>query len=118
MGSREDEVYMNEARSIVPSTVGGVMTEEVGAVTRDLELTTRPLAAEGIEVTVRYAGADEWYTVEGSPIQLGKTSGLPKSELRELHERVVGHLTTPGMVEEGNEQATSLLGFSPVAGNG
>lgn|GEM_PF-1046510 len=118
MGSREDEVYVNEARSTVPSTVGGVMTEEVGAVTGDLEVATRPLAAEDIEVTVRYAGADEWYTVEGSPIQLGKTSGLPKSELRELHESVVGHLTAPGMVVEGNEQATSLLGFSPVAGNG
>ena len=118
MGSREDEVYPNETRSTVPSTVGGVMTQEVGAVTGDLEVATRPLAAEYIEVTVRYAGADEWYTVEGSPIQLGKTSGLPKSALRELHESVVGHLTTPGMVVDGNEQATSLLRFSPVAGNG
>lgn len=118
MGPREDEVYPNEMRSKVPSTVGGVKTEEVGAVTGDLEVATRPLAAEYIEVTVRYAGAEEWYTVEGSPIQLGKISSLPKSELRELHESVVGHLTTPGMVVESNEQATSLLGFSPVAGNG
>ena len=117
MGSREDEVYVNEARLTVPSTVGGVMTKEAGAVTGELEVCTRPLAAENIEVTVRYVGADEWYTVEGSPIQLGNTSGLPKSELRELHERIVGLLTTPGMVVEGNEQATSLLGFSPVAGN-
>ncbi len=118
VGPREDEVYLNEVRSTVPSTVGGIMTEEVGAVTGDLEVATRPLAAEYIEVTVRYAGAEEWYSVEGSPIRLGKTSGLPKSELRELHESVVGHLTRPGMVVEGNEQATSLLGFSPVAGNG
>jgi hypothetical protein len=118
VGSREDEVYPNEIRSTVPSTVGGVMTEEVGAVTGDLEVATRPLAAKDIEVTVRYAGADEWYTVGGSPIQLGKAGGLPKSKLRELHESVVGHLTAPGMVVEGNEQATSLLGFSPVAGNG
>ena len=94
------------------------MTEEVGAVTGDLELATRPLAAEDIEVTVRYVGAQEWYTVEGSPIQLGKTRSLPKSKLRELHESVVRHLTTPGMVVKGNEQATSLLGFSPVAENG
>jgi hypothetical protein len=118
LGSREGKLYPNEIRSVVASTTGGVMTEEVGAVTGDLEVATRPLAAEDIEVTVRYAGADEWYTVEGSPIQLGKTSGLPKSKLRELHESIVGHLTTPGMVVEGNEQATSLLGFSPVAGNG
>jgi hypothetical protein len=46
------------------------MTEEVGVVTGDLEVPTRLLAAEDIEVTVRYAGAEEWYTVEGSPIQL------------------------------------------------
>ncbi len=82
MGPREDEVYPNEMRSKVPSTVGGVMTEEVGAVTGDLEVVTRPLAAEYIEVTVRYAGAEEWYSVEGSPIQLGKTSSLHKTELR------------------------------------
>ena len=80
MGSREDEVYPNETRSTVPSTVGGVMTQEVGAVTGDLEVAT--------------------------------------SALRELHESVAGHLTTPGMVVDGNEQATSLLRFSPVAGNG
>jgi hypothetical protein len=118
VGSRENEVYPNETRSTIHSTVGGTMTEEVGAVTGDLELATRPLAAEDIEVTVRYVGAQEWYTVEGSPIQLGKTRSLPKSKLRELHESVVRHLTTPGMVVKGNEQATSLLGFSPVAENG
>ncbi len=53
MGSREDEVYADELRSVVASTTGGVMTEEVGAVTGDLEVATRPLEAEGIEVTVR-----------------------------------------------------------------
>ena len=112
MGSREDEVYANEIRSTVPSTVGGVMTEEVGAVTGDLEVATRPLAAEGIEVTVRYAGAEEWYTVEGSPIELDNARSLAPPKLGELHESVVRQLTTPGMVVEGNEQATSLLGFS------
>jgi hypothetical protein len=35
------------------------MTEEVGAVTGDLEVATSPLAAEDIEVTIRYAGANE-----------------------------------------------------------
>ena len=77
------------------------MTEEVGAVTGDLEVATRSLAAEDIEVTVRYAGADEWYSVEGSPIKLGKVGGLPPSKLRELHERLVRHLTTPGKVVDG-----------------
>ena len=112
MGSRENEVYANETRSTVPSTVGGVMTEEVGAVTGDLEVATRPVEAEGIEVMVRYAGAEEWYTVEGSPIELDNASGLAPPKLGELHESVVRQLTTPGVVVEGNEQATSLLGFS------
>ena len=98
--------------------MGSCETEEAGAVTGDLEVATRPLAGNYIEVTVQYIGAEEWYTVEGSPIDLDEAGGLPKPKLRELHERVVGHLTTPGTVVEGNEQATSLLGFSPVAGNG
>jgi len=92
------------------------MTEEVGAVTGELEVAVRPLVTEDIEVTVRYAGTDEGYTVEGSPIKLGKADGLPPSKLRELHERLVRHLTTPGKVVDGNEQATSLLGFSPQNG--
>jgi hypothetical protein len=88
------------------------MTEEVGAVTGDLEVATRLLAADGIEVTVRYVGAEEWYTVEGSPIELDNASILVPPKLGELHESVVRHLTTPGMVVEGNEQASSLLRFS------
>jgi hypothetical protein len=85
------------------------MTEEVGAVTGELEVATRH-RAEGIVVTVRYVGAEEWYTVEGSPVEPSDAGRLPTSELRELHEHVVRHLTTPGNVVEGNEQATSLLG--------
>jgi hypothetical protein len=112
LGSREDEVYADEVRSVVASTTGGVMTEEVGAVTGELEVATRPLAAEGVAVTVRYAEAEEWYTVEGSPIESDNAGSLTPPKLAELHESVVRHLTTPGMVVEGNEQATSLLGFS------
>ena len=94
------------------------MTEEVGAVTGELEVATLPLAAKDITVMVRYAGADEWYTVEGSPIELGKVSGLPPSKPRELHERVVRHLTTPGKVVDGNEQATSLLSLPSADSDG
>ena len=103
-----------EARSTVTSTTGGIMTEEVGAVTGDVEVATCP-GSESIEVAVRYAGADEWYTVEGSPVKLGTAGALSPIELHELHERVVGHLTTPGIIVEGNEEATSLRGFSPMA---
>jgi hypothetical protein len=92
------------------------MTEEVGAITGDLEIATQPLA-ESIKVAVRYAEAEEWYVVEGSPIEWGNVSSLPVSELRKLHESVVRHLTTPGKVVEGNEQAVSLVGFSLMIDN-
>ena len=117
MGSIEDKAQPNEIRSTVASTTGGIMTEEVGAVTGELEVATRPLAAADIEVTVRYAGADEWYSVKGSPIELDKAGSSPQPKLRELHERLVRHLTTPGKVVDGNEQATSLLSFSPQSGD-
>ncbi len=111
VGSRDEEAgFPDEMRSTVASTTGGIMTEEVGAVTGDLEVSTRP-RAEGIEVTVRYAGADEWYAVEGSPIEADDAGGLSPSGLRELHERVVRHLTTPGTIVDRNEEPTSLIGF-------
>jgi hypothetical protein len=52
----------NGTRSTVGSTTGGVMTKEVGAVTGELEVTTRH-RVEGTEVAVRYFGAEERYTV-------------------------------------------------------
>ena len=92
------------------------MTEEVGAITGYLEIATQPLA-DSIKVTVRYAEAEEWYVVEGSPIEWSNVSSLPASEFGELHESLVRHLTTPGRVVEGNEQAVSLVRFSPMADN-
>ena len=45
---------------------GGVMTDEVGAVTGDLTLRTE-LGGDGTVVQrVQYRGADEWYVVTGS----------------------------------------------------
>ncbi len=59
-----------ELRSAFASTAGGVMTEEAGAVTGDLELLTRPTRdGRGVEALVRYAGARELYTVSGSPVR-------------------------------------------------
>jgi hypothetical protein len=112
----EGNINPNEMRSTIASTLGGVMTKEVGAVTGDLEVATRPRAG-GVEVVVRYAGAEEWYTVEGSLIKPHDAGRLSPSELRELHEAVVSHLATPGVLVEGNEEATSLRGLSPIAGD-
>jgi hypothetical protein len=98
----------NERRSIISSTAGGVMTDEAGAVTGDLEISTR-LDAENLYVSVRYAGADEWYTVTGSPVSLGE-----RFSLTDVHERVVSHLTRPGPVVDDNEEPVSLEEFSPA----
>jgi hypothetical protein len=97
-----------ELRSTFASTAGGVMTEEAGAVTGDLELLTRPSEAGGgsVEVLVRYAGAVEWYTVSGSPV--AKPAG--GEDLRASHEATLTRLTTPGPVEDGNELPVDLLG--------
>jgi hypothetical protein len=97
----------SERRSVIASTVGGVMTDEVGAVTGDLEISTK-LDAGLLNVSVRYAGADEWYKVTGSPVQLDASLSTPD----DLHEHVVEHLTKPGAVVEGNEEPTSLRDFS------
>jgi hypothetical protein len=95
----------SELRSTLTSTVGGVMTEEAGAVTGDLELLTRPMEAGGaLEVLVRYASAGEWYTVSGSPVAAGG------EDHRALHEAVLAWLTKPGPVEGGNEQPVDLRG--------
>ena len=104
---REGEIH-----STFASTTGGVMTQEAGAVTGDLEITTR---AEGdtLEVLVRYAGAEEWYTVEGGLISLASTAPPSRDELRELHQRVLSHLSRPGRVVDGNELPVSLESFHP-----
>ena len=108
--------HEGEVRSTITSTTGGVMTKEVGAITGDLEIAMLPNAEGVIKVAVRYGGADEWYSVEGSPIEPGNIGGA--SKLRELHERIVEHLTTPGPVVEGNEEPVSLEGSSPTVGSG
>jgi hypothetical protein len=98
--------HAEELRSPFVSTAGGVMTEEAGAVTGDLELLTRPGEAGdgGLEVLVRYAGAGDWYTVSGSPV------AKPAEDHRAAHETILERLTTHGPVEGGNELPVDLLG--------
>jgi hypothetical protein len=84
------------------------MTEEAGAVTGDLELLTRTSEAGdgGLEVLVRYAGAEDSYTVSGSPV--AKPAG--GEDHQAAHEAILERLTTPGPVEGGNELPVDLLG--------
>ena len=95
-----------ELCSRLDSTVGGVMTEEVGAVTGELELLTRPVGEGALEALVRYACAEEWYTVSGSPLAMP----TGEEDHHALHEEVLAWITTPGPVEDGNELPIDLRG--------
>ena len=93
-----------ELRTPFASTAGGVMTDEAGAITGDLELLTRPGENGELEALVRYAGAGEWYTVTGSPVAasaVGEDHGAS-------HEAVLALLTTPGPTQDGNELPAEL----------
>jgi hypothetical protein len=57
---------MTEHASTFHATPDGVMTDEVGVITGDLELRTTLDDAGVLRLAVRYAGADEWYTLTGS----------------------------------------------------
>jgi hypothetical protein len=97
-------------RSTFVSTTGGVMTDEVGAITGELELQTRTTPGGYIEAMVRYAGAQDLYTVSGSPVRAATLSERPgQAEHRAAHERILETLTTPGKVESGNEMPVALL---------
>ena len=56
---------------------------------------------------MRYAGAQDLYTVSGSPVRT--VSEHPDHvKLRAVHERILITLTTPGRVEGGNEKPAEL----------
>jgi hypothetical protein len=62
-----------------------VITEKADVVTGELELLTHPSEAadDGLEVLVRYVGAEEWYTISGSPVPGGD------DDHHALHEEVL-----------------------------
>ncbi|MGI8650531.1 MAG: hypothetical protein ACR2KW_09160 [Rubrobacter sp.] len=91
---------MSESKSTFESTTGGVMTVKVGAITGEMEISTTPKDGS-VEVRVRYLGAEEWYTVEGSP------AATPLRE-NDCHRRVVEILTTPGQKRGFNEEPVAL----------
>ena len=66
---------------------GGVMTDEVGAVTGDLTLRTEADDDGSVRVLVQYTGADEWYRVTDSPTSLPADTTLDT-----LHNGVLAQL--------------------------
>jgi hypothetical protein len=84
------------------------MTEEVGAITGELELLTRVTPVGTVVAMVRYAGARDLYTISGSPVRaVSEHPGQVKHSA--IHERILETLTTPGRVESGNEMPVDLL---------
>ncbi|MCI2419627.1 hypothetical protein MOQ72_19455 [Saccharopolyspora sp. K220] len=56
-------------RSSVTAPPGGVMTDEVGVITGELELATE-CAGGDVKVWIRYAGAAEWYRLSAADCHL------------------------------------------------
>jgi hypothetical protein len=95
-------------RSTFVSTTGGVVIDEVGAISGELQTSATPDG--GIEAMVRYAGAQDLYTVSGSPVRTATLSERPdQAEHRAAHERILETLMTPGEMESGNETQVELL---------
>ncbi|MER5437460.1 hypothetical protein [Streptomyces sp. NPDC002790] len=59
------------------------MTDEVGVVTGDLTVATIGETGDRARIAVQYTGADEWYTLTGSP------APLPTEGLAALHAEVL-----------------------------
>ncbi|WP_335933168.1 hypothetical protein [Streptomyces sp. PTD5-9] len=65
---------------------GGAMTDEVGVITGELTVVTRPLPDGRAAIAVQYTGADEWYTLTGSPVP------LPPAGPAALHQEVLARI--------------------------
>jgi hypothetical protein len=66
---------------------GGVMTDEVGAVTGDLTLRTEVDDAGTVTQRVQYKDADEWYSPTGI------TPTLDQGGIDAVHERTLAQLS-------------------------
>ncbi|MFI6513278.1 hypothetical protein ACIBCT_37230 [Streptosporangium sp. NPDC050855] len=60
---------------------GGVMTDEAGVITGDLTVAIT-VSGDQVQVQVQYTGAEEWYTLTGSPAPLaGRTGSAVKTAI-------------------------------------
>lgn len=72
---------------------GGAMTDDVGVITGDLTLATTLRTDGHADITVQYTGADEWYTLTGSP------APLPPGGLTALHTQILDRVRRGGAAE-------------------
>ncbi|MEU4212427.1 hypothetical protein AB0F13_20925 [Streptomyces sp. NPDC026206] len=89
MTSEQPEHYQDE----VTAGPGGAMTDDVGVITGDLTITTAQRPDGTAEVRVQYTGAEEWYTLTGSP------RPVPPGGLKSLHQAVLETIRTGGAAE-------------------
>ncbi|SEP76182.1 hypothetical protein SAMN05216188_101407 [Lentzea xinjiangensis] len=81
---------MASLSSLFVAGPGGVMTDEVGVVTGDLELCTE-LSEDGeLRALVRYEGAEEWYAVTNGSCALAD----PRDH-EQVHSLLLGLLNRP-----------------------
>jgi hypothetical protein len=80
-----------EHRSPLVAPPGGVMTDEVGVITGELELCCRCAEDGLVTVLVRYAGALDWYAVTGT----GGVLLHDPHDLEPIHALLVGALHRP-----------------------
>ncbi|MCX4784308.1 hypothetical protein OG435_47910 [Streptomyces sp. NBC_01264] len=69
------------------------MTDEVGVITGDVTLTTEAGPDGTASVRIQYTGAEEWYTLTGSP------APLPPGGLAAFHKQVVEAVLAGGAAE-------------------
>ncbi|MFJ2509928.1 hypothetical protein ACIQJX_26860 [Streptomyces griseoviridis] len=69
---------------------GGAMTDDVGVITGDLTLTTTLQTNGQAQIRIQYTGADEWYTLTGSP------TAVPDQDVEALHTAVLDAIARGG----------------------
>ncbi|PWJ02551.1 hypothetical protein DKG34_37710 [Streptomyces sp. NWU49] len=78
-----DPAHPRQLVDHVTAGPGGAMTDEVGVITGDLTLATRLRPDGQVHIAVQYTGAEEWYTLTGSPVP------LPPDGLEALHHHLL-----------------------------
>ncbi|MEV7427735.1 hypothetical protein [Streptomyces sp. NPDC091212] len=86
MSTGHPEQYTGEATA----GSGGAMTDDVGVITGDLTLITSARPDGQADIRVQYTGADEWYTLTGSP------ATVPTGNLETFHAAVLAAIEEGG----------------------
>lgn len=79
-----------EKSSPLTAGPGGVFTDEEGVVSGALELRTTCADDGAVSVTVRYEGAEDWYTVRGTGCRL-----KDPADAEAVHTALLGVLHRP-----------------------